>query len=159
VHLYLSEIIPKLNDLDRKLNDEGMGDLGDKVEVSFGNDNLEIRFRPTSDFFEKSDSILESMLNVLNLIESFSHPFATGVASERVAFESVGATYVGSVKKLLPIVVVAGGENFKSTARLYSIWCRRLEADRLAKKQRKISEELEKFQGDKIAIPIGDGRD
>lgn len=159
IHYYLTEIIPILNKLDKKLKENELSDIEDHVHIEVQDDVLMVRIDRSD---EKVNKLLEieeiSMLTVkaLNHLESFSHPLASKLASEEVAYMSLGTTYTNSVKKLLPFMLVAGTKYFRCTNHLFEIWYRRREAEQLSEKRNKISNQLENLNGGVVLTPIGD---
>jgi hypothetical protein len=156
--LYLTDIIPILNELDRKLDEKNLSGIGGWAEILTGSEGLSIRYRPTESHIAsfKDEEVYTLAIKALNHMESFSQPFASGLASESIAYKTVGTTYLNSVKKVLPFMVVAGDEYYKNTMNLFAIWHKRREAERLSKEKDKIGRELDKLGTGTVIVPIGD---
>jgi hypothetical protein len=82
--------------------------------------------------------------NLVNLLESFALAFTSGVASERIAFNSVGHLYCQIVSGLSPYLVRVTPHRHKEDAilGLYIVWRQRIERHRALSQQEELQERL-----------------
>ncbi|MGO7369860.1 hypothetical protein ACC680_23455 [Rhizobium ruizarguesonis] len=152
VHFYMTDVIPALNSLDEMIKEKKINFLAAARSV-VENGKISVEFNLSDDEIKKFMEIAPDCTNALNRMESFCVPFCAELASENVAFKSVGSTFVHSVNKLLPIVAMSDG-HYKNIKDLFYIWKSRIESEKLNKESNLIKEKLERFKDRKI-IPIG----
>jgi hypothetical protein len=124
---YLTEVIKFESRLSDRSKGLGISTYGtSKLEIR--GDSLFCNVRMTISVKQTKD-IAEELVKVLNALEVFSVPIKNGVASDSVAFNSVGRTFCHTVEELLPILLMLHKEGgyYKNTIKLFSLWYRRLQ--------------------------------
>jgi hypothetical protein len=119
-----------------------------------------ISVRPPKDikdniFKSLKDTELLAIGKVANALEGFAILFTSGVASEAVAFSSVGVTFCYTVKQYAPVIVpLAEREHYQHVLQLFLLWQTRITKAQLIREQVKIADQLLKTQEHHIN-PIG----
>lgn len=149
---YFETIIPLIDAIDKEIDSNGIKYF-EKSKVTIENNTIKVDpFYEASDF-EKIKKM--SFVKILNPLEGFSLFFTSGVADESIGFLTVGQTYCGSVKKLLPILApLAGDKYFKNTLQLFLMWHSRLEKEKLETERQRIDKQLSKTMTVSVK-PIG----
>jgi hypothetical protein len=138
---YLAQVIPSLDALDKAIVTKGVR-FFDETQVAILPDRIEVQ-TPKLEHLQKLESVAPELAAALNRLEAFAVAFVTGVASETVAFAAVGHTFVSSVHKLLPAMVLIGGDHsFQHALQLYKLWRSREEAKTLTARIKKAESEL-----------------
>lgn len=154
VHIYATDIVPRLNEIDKYIKEQELT-VFTKSVVSVESDGIRVSTKGVEGAVDQLIKIAPVCTDAVNRLETFSLYFISKVASEELAFSSIGATYVSSVGKLLPfIVITSGGENFNNILKLYSSWSMRLEKQKLEKDRRALEKKLKGMKSDVVA-PIG----
>jgi hypothetical protein len=152
---FLHDVVPVLNALDVAIKQNNVDFLG-KSRVQVSGDNIRLLTKPSSEFKEQFNLIAHETAAALNVLEGFSVFFISGVASEEVAFASVGDSFCDSVRKLLPIIlVVENGVNYQSILKLFKIWNARLESKNLEMTKAAIEERLNRIDVRPPVKPLG----
>jgi len=124
---YINEIMPLIEEHTKYilkhnitfLNVENLNIEKDKITFDIDTDKV------TKKMVEHYDFTVAT-LHITNLIESFSTYFTSKIATESIAFNAVGLTYVLSLKKLLPIFMLKGDstviKHHKNTIELFLRW-------------------------------------
>jgi hypothetical protein len=151
---YLEHIIPLQNKLDKLIDDRKI-EFFQKAKVTVGKDKIEVRNDSNKEFKEEIEPIAEDLLAVLNRMESFSIFFTSGVASESVAFSSVGATFCNTTISLLPIIArVSSDGNFQNVQKLFFVWHARVQLEKLRLNKEMLEKQLIYIE-EKNIRPIG----
>jgi hypothetical protein len=153
---YFQNMIPLQNRLDEVISEKKVT-FFDRAKVTIEHKEIKIGFNTKKDgLVGEITPIAIELLSVLNSLESFALFFVSGVADETLAFSSVGRTFCGEVRKLLPVIVLlAEGEgNFRNTIRLFLIWNERIESTKLLKNKEAIEDRLKKLDN-KVIRPLG----
>ena len=154
VNVYLTHIVPALNELDKQIKANGLTFL-DNPDITVGADSIAVNVPLRDDDIAKIINIASPLLNVLNRLETFSLYFTSQVAAEEVAYTSIGGSFVFSLKRLLPALIpLAQDKHFESTLKLFHIWFHRLEAEKLKDQEADIQQKLKTHKTIKIS-PIG----
>jgi hypothetical protein len=141
-HSYATEIVPKLNALYRAAKESGFT-LFDDAKVTIFDHRVEIERAPGNVDIDKLETIIPVFMEAINRLETFSLFFTSKVADERIAFSSVGATFVFNVKRLLPLLVIsANNGNHENVMRLFLLWNRRIEMQKLEREKGSIEAQL-----------------
>ena len=154
-NFYLSHIVPMWNKFDKLIADRKFTSIGN-VELNI-NEKNQIRITPKDPkkFLDEIFAISHEIVDLANLLEAFSIYFASGVASERTAFDTIGVTFCKSMERLIPAMLVFGeGKYHKNTLKLFFLWHQRTEAIKLAGDKRAIEKRLEAISGKHIE-PLG----
>lgn len=153
VAFYCDKIIPLQNILDEKIKHEGLTDL-EKFKVEF--DAEFIRVIPPEEDLELDNfmAITDEFVDVANAMESFSTYFVSGVADEKVAYLSLGATFCDYMKKISPVLIPLSeeGKHFSATLRLYGIWGARMESEALEQEKMRIEEKLNSHKQKSVKV-------
>ena len=152
---YMEKIIPEINDLDELIRKKEI-DFFNKSKVKIENDKLSLIPHSDNKSLDKLiDKALTEVMTVTNMLEGFSLYFVSGVASEEVGFNTVGNTFVYSVKKYLPFYIsMSQGSGYKHTMTLFMNWHKKLESEKLNKEKKKIEQKLKESKSISIK-PIG----
>lgn len=156
IKYYNEEIIPKVNVLNEVLSDRGIN-LSEQGEVSLNETGLIIEYTPSEKIWNELNSIeiARPLLSVANSIESFSTFFVSGVADEKIAFNSLSSTYCNTVKEILIVIPINKDRKaFSAMNRLYYIWQTRLDEEKLLDDHAEIENRLSNINRSTI-VPIG----
>ena len=152
--IYVSEIIPLMNNLDKKIKAENI-DYFEKSKVIIKNNRISVEPYIADGSLKKVDICLSELNDVWNHLETFSLFFASGIASEKVGFMSVGHTFVNNVKKILPFFIRVSNEGeYQPIYTLFGIWHSRIEKEKLIRQKSEIEKKL-KGNSEIILDPIG----
>jgi hypothetical protein len=133
---YLTQIIPLLDALDRKMNEVGINSLG-SAEINVSGRSVSFSLKPKKLDDKIRAEVSPPLLAVYNALEAFSIPFTNGVAEESIAFSAIGQTFCHSVKKFVPeLVPLSQFGYFQNTVNLFTLWYPRLKKREL--EQRKL---------------------
>lgn len=103
------------------------------------------------------------VMDMLNALEAFALPFATGVADETVAYPVVASPFMDQVLVLSPYLISlrektapnAVSGRFENTVKLYSIWANRAGHDQLNEGMAKLLAQHKKLPPPTQIKPIG----
>jgi hypothetical protein len=151
----LEQVIPLINEFDNEVKSKGL-ELIDKAEVKILENKYEVKYNVKKIYIESLRPILFKAANVMNCLESFAIFFTTGLASEEVAFNSVGGTYCDAVKRFLPIINIGAHTEkyYQNIIKLYFLWNNRYEAEKHFLDKDRIEKQIQKIGG-KAITPIG----
>jgi hypothetical protein len=154
VRIYANEIVPKLNEFDDIIAKEGLKFLA-KAEVTLEPNSIKMKSKASEEEIEKTIALAPVFTPILNSLEAFAIFFTEKIAAESVAYSSIGATYVRSVKLLMPLFLSSTHhKNYENIAKLYLLWAQRLEAEKLQKDGDKMRTRLQALRTQQI-VPIG----
>lgn len=155
VSLYLNHVIPLFDALDERIKNEKITFFAE-AEVKINEKEIGVNFPKGEKHIMDLISIAGEIVKLLNALESFAIYFISGVASEELAFTSVGTTYCSSVKKILPVIVLLNDnkKNYKNLLKLFYLWNSRLEKLDLLNNKKAIEKKL-KSLSDTSITPIG----
>lgn len=127
-----------------------------KVEISGKKIGIRILQKTQKEKMEPElKQIAAQLLPVLNCMESFSIFFVNGIASEEVAYRSVGRTFCNATKDLLPFILLVGeGKHWPNVVKLFHLWNGRNEGEQLALSKTQIEKQLKLIESNNIE-PIG----
>lgn len=140
---YLEKIIPAINNLNQVITDKNL-DYFTKSLVEIENGKISLTPYTENNTFRKSiESSVEEIMIATNLLEGFSLYFVSGVASEIVGFNTLGKTFVNSVRGFLPYYVpVSEDGSYKHTLELFVTWHTRIENEGLNREKEKIEKKI-----------------
>lgn len=142
---FLNNIIPLYNKVNDLLETKSITALN-KKEISVSNKTININSKKMFNEKEKITSILPEIVDVLNATEAFSVYIISGVADEKIAFNSIGHTYCTCVCKLLPIIVLAQQRNcYKNILKLFILWHNKENKQNLLSDKNRIEKDLQKI--------------
>ena len=150
---YSEKIIPLINTLDKKVDELG-AQIFQKSVVKVGANSIEVK--PFTNYIDHDDVIEKltgEFVDVANALSGFSTYFVSGIADEKLAYNTLGRTYCNTVKKYAPLLVLISKEN-NSAIQLFVIWSNRAIKDKALLEKRKIEEKI-KNTSEMIVKPIG----
>lgn len=134
---YQGRIIALHNQLFNKETEEKAKFLKES-KVTITDKNISVEFVK-----DDTEKISTELLEVVNAMEGFSLFFVSGLGNERVAYETIGETFVDSTKYLLPFLIAYGNKKrFKNTMSLFIIWYKRREKDELEIEKKVLEDKL-----------------
>ena len=105
--------------------------------------------------FDQLRPLLPQVLEALNQLETFAFYFTSGIADEQVAYSSVGAAYVSSVKDLVPLMILTSDdEHHQATIKLFHLWRERREKAKLERDRAELEAKARALKPREI-LPIG----
>lgn len=142
-NFYIEKIIPMMNQLD---------DIIEQKKIDFfSKDNTiidwnKIKFSPSFNR-ESTEKLLNHCIpeitSIANMLEIFSLYIISWVASDKIAFNTVGNTFIHSLKTYLPFyLVTSDGWNYKHTMTLFINWNNKIEKEKLVNKKKEIEKKL-----------------
>lgn len=142
---YMETIIPLLNKVDSIIEEKNL-DYFKKSEIIIEGDSIKMILYNKDNALNKAfDECLEELHTVINYIEGFSVFFVSGVAADIVGYNTIGKTYVYSIKRLLPIIIPFGKDGaFNHTKKLFITWHNRRESETLLKQKAEVEEKISK---------------
>jgi hypothetical protein len=153
-HCYATEIVPKLNELDRAVKENDVTFL-DNTKVTISQHRVDVERSPGNVDVDKLVAIGPAFMEAINRLETFSLFFTSRVADEQIAFSSVGETFVSSVKRLLPLLAIsAKNGNHQNALKLFLLWNHRLEKQKLDRQKSSIEARLREMKPIEV-YPIG----
>lgn len=140
-----TSIVPLINNLDKAVKANGITYF-EKSEVHFVSDIIKVK--PFYKDNEEKDKVFNlPNLELFNALESFSMFFASGVASEKIGYLTIGTTYCNAVGKYAPLLAtLSDGRHFNNTLYLYKIWNTRHEKELQEKEKRKSNKKLNVYK-------------
>jgi len=153
-HMYATEIVPKLNELDKLIDEKKITFFRD-AKVTVQKDQVRILRRRAENELNELVQIVPLFMETVNEMETFALWFTSKVAAESIAYSSVGPSFVRSVHKLLPLLVVsANNQNHENLMRLFLLWHERLEKGRLEREKSSLEAKLRGMKAEEV-VPIG----
>ncbi len=130
-------IVPLIDKLDKTVKANGIT-FFEKSQVNFVSDIIKVK--PFYQDNEEKNKVFNlPNLELFNALESFSMFFASGVASEKIGYLTIGTTYCNAVGKYAPLLAtLSDGKHFNNTLYLYKIWNARQQKEQQDKEKRKI---------------------
>jgi len=151
---FVKELIPKIICLRKRIKENDIGLLR-KSKINLKENGVSVERYIQEGDKEKIMLIAEEIQDVINLVETFSLYFTSKVGSEKIAFSSVGHTYVDAMSELMPIILMArDGKHYDNLMKLYFLWAKRIESTNLIKEKAKIEEKLKSRKSEEF-FPIG----
>lgn len=151
---YLTEVIPRLNALDKILSEMGVESFG-TTDIHIEKDGVKFSVKPKKLTDKQSKDLVGPTLNAYNALEAFSVNFTSGVAEEFMAFSSVGRTFCNSVQKFLPeLIGLSESGYFRNTLELFALWYPRFKKRELEQKKLLLDQQYDKIRDVRIK-PIG----
>lgn len=154
VHVYATEIVPKLNEIDKAIKEKEITFFANSSVKVEGN-SVRIERKSAEGDIKGLVEIASLVASSINRLETFSLFFTSKVASEKVAYSSVGATYVRSVTLLMPLIVPSAlNKNHENIMQLFLLWHNRLEGERLEHERDELESKLGRMKKSEL-VPIG----
>lgn len=150
--LYFEKVVPLQNEFNRNLKAKDVKYFeGWTVEVKNGSIEVSRNSPVNKDrFIEVAPYLL-----FLNHIEAFAVFFTSRVADERVAYDTVGKTFIDSCEKLMPwILLVREDGYYKNIVSLFALWKIRMDNEKLAAQKDLIDKKLSTVRTS-FQVPIG----
>ena len=133
---YSKEIICLLNDIDKEINKLGISLYKEEVTTfSYSDESLQKwivdnkeKMLSVQDAYD-NHSLLATIMNALNYMETFVMSFINGVCDEKMAFVSLAVTYCNTVRNFAPIIALLHKDEelqYSNMIQLYEIWNNRL---------------------------------
>jgi hypothetical protein len=151
---YFSEkIIPLINILDTKVDELG-AQVFLKSSVKVENNTVIVKLFTN---YPKHDEIIDQLtgefVELSNALSDFSTYFVSGIADEKLAYNTLGRTYCDTVKKYAPLLVLISNAN-DNVIQLFVIWNNRAIKDKALIEKRKLEETI-KNTSEITVEPIG----
>ena len=142
---YVKTIIPLLNQIDKIIDDKNI-EYFEKSEVTIKGNEIKVKPYTKDNALDKVfEECLEDVTTVLNYLEGFSVFFTAGIAADNVGFNTLGRTYVESVKQFLPIILSLGDDgSYEQIKTLFITWNSRIEKEALLKEKDQVEEKIKK---------------
>lgn len=149
---YYERIIPLQNELDIAIKENNVI-FFEKSKVEVFADSFKVL--PYAEDKKGALVVAPQITAVLNMMESFATYFVSRVADEKVAFTSIGATFCGETKMLLPIIALASsGKHYNNLIKLFLLWNSRQEKHDLLRDKQKLEERINSISN-KVIKPLG----
>jgi hypothetical protein len=149
---YLSRIIELQNEFNRKMKEHNVKYFdGWKVTVKNNSVSVDRESAPNMQGLAE----IHKELKVLNSMESFSSFFVSNVADEKVAYDTVGITFLNFNRKLMPLITSCREDGYyKNLSKLFVKWEMRKINQELQKEKLDLDKKLKQtsFQAD---VPFG----
>jgi hypothetical protein len=150
--LYFEKIIPLQNDFHKELKSRNVKFFeGWTVEVKSGSITASRKSPPNS------DGLLDiaNNLRFLNNMEAFAVYFTSRVADEKVAYDTLGKTFLGTIEEVMPYILQCREDGYyKNIVRLFAIWRARSESEKLLAEKNSIEKKLAAAKTS-YHVPIG----
>lgn len=136
ITLFQNAIIPIINDVEGKIEDE---DIRFFENSACGFTDGKFDFVPVigDDEKEKLVKVSRDLIELINALENFAVYFTSNIADERYAYRAIGNAYCTAIRRYLPFILL-----FESTTdeklealRLYILWNSRIEKNKLLQQQ------------------------
>lgn len=145
-NILVEKIFPQLRDYKINIKDQPFYKHIKIIENLYADDVQVIFEKPYSE--KEKDNILKKLgeydVNVIaNAIDGFSMYFTNGIASEQMAFNTLGIAYCTAVKQILPTIQSAINQGaFVNLNELYNSWTEKLNTMSLIEQKQKLEAEL-----------------
>jgi hypothetical protein len=158
VGAFADHIIPLINDLNEKVEKKKITFFSE-TEIKIEEKRIRVKTPKGEKHAKDLVSISKELSCLFNALEGFAIYFTSGVASEELAFTTVGIVYCESVKTYLPAIIISSENNkyYKHLLGLFFRWNKRISKMNLMnvlKSQKEIQQQLEKINDTSIT-PIG----
>ncbi len=148
---YMTNIIKLQNEFNQSLKDKQIHFL-EGWNVKLNENEISLKHEGEIDY---SNFKQMNYSTVCNAMEAFATYFVSQVADESVAFNTLGTTYINTVEKYLPILLIVNKSGyFKNIVKLYLIWKKRNISIDLQEQQENIKKEIKNCHTEVIK-PIG----
>ena len=150
-------LLPKINKNHKQIQDNKFSLFTkSKIEIKDGEFIAhKIVLKDPDKYTDIENEMIDEALNIANCMESMAIFFIEGIASEEVAFNSIGKSYCSEVERLLPIIMVFKPDMFYiKLTKLFKIWYNRLEVLKLKTDKNGIDKRLKDINGN-IIKPLG----
>jgi len=151
---YYDHIIPLLNQHDRWVDEKGLSDVLAGWDIELSGDRVKIKPKTPKIRERFLKEVFVQLIPALNALEGLAVLFTSGVASEEVAFSSIGHTFCFNVRLALPIILQCEGTHFRHVLSLFMLWQRRIERQELDAHRKQTDERMRELQDEGIK-PIG----
>ena len=154
VKCYAHEVVPLLDELDKLIEEKAIN-VFSNAQIEVEDSGVRVKNEWSDSDLDKLIEIAPILTSALNRLEVFALFFTSRVASEQIAYSSIGATYVLSVKKILPAFIgLANRNNYENILKLFLLWHQRRQSEQLEQEKADIQKRLSKI-GDKKIEAIG----
>jgi hypothetical protein len=138
---YGERIIPLINKLNDKIISENILFFKES-RTKIDNNELTAEYGKVD--FDKCTGELSETLNAL---ESFSLYIINGLAEEKIAYNSFGRTFLGTVEKFSPFLILVNKKNYyNNILELFIIWNTRKEKETLMMEKEKLEKKINSKQ-------------
>ncbi len=158
IEVYTKNIIPLENKLSRIRNGENFKELNiiDSKEFTIQELKTKIDLKTINERSDENIRNMESILDILNAIETFSTYFSKGVADEEIAYSSLGVTFCSSVQEYTYELSILRDEDdgnaFDNLVALYKIWNSRMKSEKINRELIRKKLQLKELQIPKVDI-------
>ena len=152
--IYMEKIIPLQNKFDQYIKEKNIKWFeGWTTEIN----GQEIRVHRSTPADMQNLALLGPHIGHFNQMEAFAVYFISRLADEKVAYHTIGKTFVSHMDKVIPFVISAREDGYyKNMVSLYVVWKARAEVEKLSLEQKKIDSKLSNFRSaSATASPIG----
>lgn len=149
-------IIPRINIADNYIKENGILFFKNST-VQIESSNIKIvRYLPKGEKEKIINFVAETdITETFNLTESVAIYFTGGLASEELAFSSIGYSYVYMVKKFLPLILINEERvDYKNLIDLFILWSNRIENQNLIEQKKSLDKKIVDYKYKSIS-PIG----
>lgn len=138
--LYFDKIVPLQNEFAKNIKAKNVKYFeGWTIEVKNGSIKVSRKSPANKTGLEE----ISTGLLFLNHMEAFSVFFTSRVADERIAYDTLGKTFIGTCEHVMPwILLVREDGYYKNIVNLYALWKTRMENERLMVERGLIEEKL-----------------
>lgn len=154
--IFSTVIYPKIEALEKNIEKKGLEKFlqESKVEISGHSISVIYNFDHSNDK-QKIIEVSSELKSAINSLKSFALFFTSRVASEEIAFGSVGANFCSVIQKLWPLIMtIATREEFESINELYIVWQNRIEMQQILVERELLNDRLKSIDNNRIN-PIG----
>ncbi|CAH0341903.1 hypothetical protein [Rhizobium sp. CECT 9324] len=122
VDFYLGEVIPALNELDKKIKELELESIWKSTSFEINDNKISIKINSDPNLAKALLELGNGATVAFNKLEAFAVPFVSGLADCDVAYNSIGTTYMFSVERNLWILAICGESYYKSVSGLFCLW-------------------------------------
>jgi hypothetical protein len=152
---FAEHIIPLINNLKEEIEKKEVTFFSES-KVKIEEDKISVHTPSNEKSAKDIVEIFGELTTLLNALEAFAIYFTSGVASEELAFSSIGSAYCRCVREFLPAAVLLNDnkKNYENLLQLFIRWNSRIDKLDLLKNQKEIQKKLRKINDESIT-PIG----
>ena len=138
--LYFEKIIPLQNEFNEKLKSRNIKYFeGWTVKVKNGSITASRKSPPNSNGLID----IAADLAFLNHMEAFAVYFTSRVADEKVAYDTLGKTFLGTTEEVMPWILQCREDGYyKNVVHLFALWSSRSESEKLLAEKNSIEKKL-----------------
>lgn len=156
VSVFVNAVIPLLNALDEKINQEKVTFFS-RAEIGIENKTITVMAQVDKEYEDEVMKLAGELTNLFFALEAFAVYFMSALASEDLAFSSVGVLYCYCVGKTLPAMIVLNPDqkNYVNMLSLYFRWNLKLNAMDIQRKQDNLQKQSKRIYHIEDISPIG----